>query len=165
MNRFGIALCGAAVVYFAESALLLFRPFEISSSLLNFIYPPAATLGAYCSDNPCLYNPAEISSLYAVQALSFVLIASALALFPFGKNGPRLDQKVFSMCGLIVVGVLVDYVWGNFSFTHKWFFPNSVTYSALGVFRYALLFWAATLAVVIMSSSNSEKGLRNGRTS
>lgn len=161
MNRSEVVIYGSAVAYFAESMAFLIKPFEFSANIIRLAYPPSEALNAYCVEHDCLYSPGSVSSLYALQAITFLAIIMSLAVIALRHSRRHVDQTIVPFCTIVVVGAAFDYIVGNFSFDPIWIFSNSVTHSPAGLFRYAVLFWLATVASLIMSNIISPGEPRN----
>lgn len=161
LNRSEAVIYGSGVAYLAASAVFLLRPFELPASLVRIAYPQSGTLSAYCSSHACLYSPMAVASLYSLQAVLFFFIAILLYLASRKHTNPSVDGTVTTLCLLVVIGTVVDYWFGNFSFDKVWILPNNITDSSLGVFRYAIMFWLATVAALIMSNIISPEEARN----
>jgi hypothetical protein len=161
MNRSEAVIYGSAVIYLAESLAFLARPFQLPASIVRFTYPQSHTLALHCEAHECLYNSNGVSSLYTVQAVTFLLATAWLIWASLRSSNERKDTTARNFCLLVIAGAIVDYAIGNFSFKPIWLLPNSVATSPLGLFRYALLFWIATVAALITSNIISPGEIKN----
>jgi hypothetical protein len=144
-----VSFYGSILAFFLESVASLFVHVQLPTAVLAILYPSFGTLQGYCIAHACLYDSSAVATLYVVQLMT--LIAFALLLTPVAlSKRPPLEGKVAAMLGLVVVGALVDYVAGNFSFAPNWLLPNSVTESPLGLFRYAVWFSLAAFCIVVL---------------
>ena len=138
-------------VYLIESIAFVLHPFGFSGAVVRYTYPQTSKLEGYCSAHPCLYDPLRVGSVYSLQLLSFCAVC--LLYFWLGRGSQKaIEQSVRAVCAILICGVMVDYLIGNFAFDPKWFAPNSIASSPLGVFRYALAFTLASFAVAIVAN-------------
>jgi hypothetical protein len=140
---------------FAESAIALFKDFELPRPLVAVLYPQLDTLHAYCSTHVCLYDSNAVASLYAVQLITLVVFALLLSPVALSSKPPLPRVLTLGMT-ICLCGGFLDYLRGNFSFDPSWRYPNSVTESPAGLFRFAFIFSVSSLAMMILAHGGSE---------
>jgi len=167
--RYAFALAiifGPAFVYLLETIIFILFPFKLPIAFISVAYPNAYMLVDYCSTTPCLYDPLRVSSLYSLQfitllALSAILVVSVLKST---RKDARLGHKMMWFSAIVIMGAAIDYYAGDFSFHSNTFFPNRVTESSTGLFRYVFVFWAVGLAVVFLGLiAKANGGARGSR--
>jgi hypothetical protein len=141
-----VTLYAAWLLLFSESAAALFVRLDLPKPALTVLYPPLRVLEGYCSAHSCLYDSTAVASLYVVQLLTLVLFALLIAPVAISSR-PPVERTAASIFGLLIFGTLVDYAYADFSFSPKWIFPNNVTESPFGLFRYAIEFSLAAVAM------------------
>jgi hypothetical protein len=151
---------GSAVVYFAESFLFLWVQWRFPQSVVAFIYPQYETLARYCSSNACLFDPLAVSSLYALQLFTLILLSIVQAFVMMRSKGrpsrvvKGIDRSTVIFVSIIVLAVALDYVGGDFSFSDiHTSFPNRVTESPSGLFFYVFRFWLFGIANLLLVSA------------
>jgi len=145
-----IVILTPLVLYFSTSVLFVFNQFNLPEGMIRLLHPAGKDLDTYCNSNNCLFNSQQISSLYTAQLLMFIVVCFAFYLLR--DRHIRHDRTILTVCGVVIVGALVDYIVGNFSFDRLWIFPNTVDHSPLGIFRYAVLFSVASVCVAILTN-------------
>lgn len=147
-----------ALAYFLESLLWLFLPFKLPEEIASVAYPPYRTLSDYCSANPCLFDPASVSSLYALQLATLVALSGVQAILVLRSKrqpkpmGKKADRAVLVVVSVVTLAVALDYVIGSFSFDSHTNYPNRVTVSSSGLFYYVFRFWVFGIAVILFST-------------
>jgi hypothetical protein len=147
-----------ALIYFVESLVWLFLPLKLPEEIAAVVYPPYKTLSTYCAANRCLFDPASVSSLYALQFATLVGLSTVQAILVLRSKrqvkrmGRKADRAVLISVSVITLVVVLDYVTGNFSFDSYTIHPNTVTDSPAGLFYYIFRFWVFGIAVVLFST-------------
>jgi len=141
---------GPFAILTLESVLRFFVSFELPKPMLRALYPSYSTLERHCLAHTCTYDPSWVGTLYVIQFVT--LIGFGLLLIPFARSAGRaLPGSLSAVLALVIAGSFIDYVHGNFSFHPTWILPNSVTESPLGLFRFAVLFSLAAVAMVLFA--------------
>jgi hypothetical protein len=91
--------------------------------------------------------------LFFVQAVSFLCFCALIATLSIRARKQPKNLIVSGIAALVLAGVAVDYLLGNFDFRPRTLLASSVTHSPVGLFHYLLFFWAGTIAALLLSNA------------